>query len=146
MNFNPCSALWYISWLPEVKLLKFSVLPDDFCKEFEAEMTKCTSIHSPCAQTQAKRMMPNAEVITILICFHFNPFRNFKHYYKPSHTTVLSRLCQDVLLCISRTRVNNKPLVTKQFLKQNKNTPIYLLFQNKKRTFASAIRGVAQPG
>jgi hypothetical protein len=80
---------------------------------------------------ERKRMMSDAEVITRLICFHFNPFRNFKHYYKPSHTTVLSRLCQDVLLCISRTRVNNKPLVTKQFLKQNKNTPIYLLFQNK---------------
>lgn len=28
-----------------------------------------------------KRMMSDAEVITILICFHFNTFRNFKHYY-----------------------------------------------------------------
>lgn len=26
-------------------------------------------------------MMSNAEVITILICFHFNTYRNFKHYY-----------------------------------------------------------------
>ncbi|UKI26275.1 MAG: hypothetical protein L6U61_11750 [Bacteroidales bacterium] len=31
-----------------------------------------------------KRMMSDAEVITILICFHFNfiSYRNFKHYYK----------------------------------------------------------------
>ncbi len=26
-------------------------------------------------------MMSDAEVITILICFHFNSYRNFKHYY-----------------------------------------------------------------
>ena len=25
--------------------------------------------------------MSDAEVITILICFHFNSYRNFKHYY-----------------------------------------------------------------
>lgn len=29
-----------------------------------------------------KRMMSDAEVITILICFHFNSYRNFKHYYQ----------------------------------------------------------------
>ena len=28
-----------------------------------------------------KRMMSDAEVITILIRFHFNTCRNFKHYY-----------------------------------------------------------------
>lgn len=28
-----------------------------------------------------ERMMSDAEVITILICFHFNSYRNFKHYY-----------------------------------------------------------------
>lgn len=27
-------------------------------------------------------MMSDAEVITILICFHFNFYRNFKHYYQ----------------------------------------------------------------
>lgn len=26
-------------------------------------------------------MISDAEVITILICFHFNTYRNFKHYY-----------------------------------------------------------------
>ena len=31
-----------------------------------------------------KRMMSDAEVITILICFHFNSYRNFKHYYQTS--------------------------------------------------------------
>ena len=29
-----------------------------------------------------KRMMSDAEVITILICFHFNSYRNIKHYYQ----------------------------------------------------------------
>lgn len=27
-------------------------------------------------------MMSDAETITILICFHFNSYRNFKHYYQ----------------------------------------------------------------
>lgn len=30
----------------------------------------------------SKRMMSDAEVITNLICFHFNSYRNFKHYYQ----------------------------------------------------------------
>ena len=51
-------------------------------------------------------MMSDAEVITILICFHFNTYRNFKHYYLScvcgqwrhlfpagSRTAVLSRSC-----------------------------------------------------
>ena len=29
---------------------------------------------------RCKRKMSDAEVITILICFHFNSYRNFKHY------------------------------------------------------------------
>ncbi|MBR8723959.1 hypothetical protein IX296_000330 [Bacteroides pyogenes] len=36
------------------KVIEIFCIADDFCKEFEAEMTKCTSIHSRCAQTQAK--------------------------------------------------------------------------------------------
>ncbi len=33
------------------------------------------------SKRRRKRMMSDAEVITILICFYFNTYRNFKHYY-----------------------------------------------------------------
>lgn len=66
-------------------------------------------------------MMPDAEVITILICFHFNSFRNFKYYYKPSHTTVLSRLCQDVLLCNEEGEIINFVLTKANVDERNEN-------------------------
>lgn len=37
-------------------------------------------------------MMSDAEVITILICFHFNFYRNFKHYYLYCVRTVWKNL------------------------------------------------------
>lgn len=54
----------------------------DFCKEFNAEVEK-NSIKAPDGRKHRRRngMMSDAEVMTILICFHFNTFRNFKHYY-----------------------------------------------------------------
>ena len=57
-------------------------IADDFCKEFEVEMAKNSLPSSPSAsKRRRKRIMSDAEVITILICFHFNTYRNFKHYY-----------------------------------------------------------------
>lgn len=37
------------------------------------------TVYTP--KRRRKRMMSDAEVITILICFHFNSHRNIKHYY-----------------------------------------------------------------
>ena len=42
---------------------------------------KALSSSSDTPKRRRKRMMSDAEVITILICFHFNSYRNFKHYY-----------------------------------------------------------------
>ena len=36
-------------------------------------------------------MMSDAEVITTLICFHFNSYRNFKHYYLSCVRTVWNK-------------------------------------------------------
>lgn len=64
------------------KITEIFCIADDFCKEFEVEMAKHALSSSPEApKRRRKRMMSDAEVITILICFHFNTFRNFKHYY-----------------------------------------------------------------
>ena len=69
-----------ISWLLGINLVKFFVLQTIFAKEFEVEMSKTLSPTSKDAPIR-KRMMSDSEVITILICFHFNSYWNFKHYY-----------------------------------------------------------------
>ncbi|MCM1290668.1 MAG: hypothetical protein NC201_00290 [Prevotella sp.] len=66
----------------ESKVAEIFCIADDFCKEFEAEMAKnALSSISVAPKRCRKRMISDAEVITILICYHFNSFRNFKHYY-----------------------------------------------------------------
>ena len=68
--------------ITESKVTEIFCIADDFCKEFEVEMAKNVLPSSPSAsKRRRKRMMSDAEVITILICFHFNTYRNFKHYY-----------------------------------------------------------------
>ena len=65
------------------KVTEIFCIADDFCKEFDAEMAKNAVQSTPDApKRHRKRMMSDAEVITILICFHFNSYRNFKHYYQ----------------------------------------------------------------
>ena len=72
----------YCIMITESKVTEIFCIADDFCKEFEVEMAKNSLPSSPDApKRRRKRMMSDAEVITILICFHFNTYRNFKHYY-----------------------------------------------------------------
>ena len=64
------------------KVTEIFCIADDFCKEFEQEMAKqALPASQDCPKRRRKRMMSDAEVITVLICFHFNTYRNFKHYY-----------------------------------------------------------------
>lgn len=64
------------------KVTEIFCIADDFCKELEKEFAKKVLPDSDNApKRHRKRMMSDAEVITILICFHFNSYRNFKHYY-----------------------------------------------------------------
>ncbi len=58
----------------------FFCIADDFCKEGEMAKNALPST-TDTPKRKRKRMMSDAEVITILICFHFNSYRNFKHYY-----------------------------------------------------------------
>ena len=58
---------------------------DEFCKNLDAELTK--SLHLTPIDEGYKRMrnrkgqMSKSEIMTILLCYHFGSFRNFKHYY-----------------------------------------------------------------
>ena len=67
--------------ITESKVTEIFCVADDFCKEFEVEMKKNALSLDSKKKRDRKRAMSDAEVITILICFHFNTYRNFKPYY-----------------------------------------------------------------
>lgn len=69
--------------LDKCKVTEIFCIADDFCKEFE----KNNQFYALEPGTEGKKhrkrkgMMSDSEIITIMICFHYNTFRNFKHYY-----------------------------------------------------------------
>lgn len=64
------------------KITEVYCICDDFCKEFNQKIEE-TAIKAPTYRGCGKRkpQISDAEIITILIGFHTNTFRNFKHYY-----------------------------------------------------------------
>lgn len=63
---------------------KIFCIADDFCNEFDMEAKKGTGlIDSNDGKAHRNRFctMSDNEMTTILLCFHFGGFRNFKHYY-----------------------------------------------------------------
>ena len=68
------------------KVTEIYCIADDFCKEYHSELNKTSlSLSNPSADSpkhrKRKGRMSDAEMITILILFHSNTFRNFKHFY-----------------------------------------------------------------
>ena len=62
-------------------------IADDFCKEYELELNKkrtfafkSLSPNAPKTRNRKGRMS-DAEMITTLVLFNNNTFRNFKHFY-----------------------------------------------------------------
>jgi transposase len=53
---------------------------DDFCKKFEAQWQKSLLKHGGIRRFRAKSLCLS-EIMTILIAFHQNHYRNFKHFY-----------------------------------------------------------------
>ena len=94
------------------KVTEIYCIADDFCKEYNLELNKTSlslsnaSANSP-KHRKRKGRMSDAEMITILILFHSNTFRNFKHFYlfyvcrecpvlnKLTVHKLKKRLCQD---------------------------------------------------
>ena len=58
---------------------------DEFCKKFDAEFDKCplkTLPSSDCKRHRNRKgKMSESEIMTIIVCYHFGSFANFKHYY-----------------------------------------------------------------
>lgn len=68
--------------LTKDKISEIFCIEDDFYKEFDREIEKnALPATSGTSRRRRRRMMSDAEVITILICFHFNTYRNFRHCY-----------------------------------------------------------------
>ena len=64
------------------KITEIFCIADDFCKEFELEIDKIGLPNdAKCKHRRRKWRMSKSEIITIMICFHFNSYRNFQHYY-----------------------------------------------------------------
>jgi hypothetical protein len=64
------------------KITEIFCIADDFCKEFAEEVKKHQLQPTPEKKRRNRPCeMSDSEIMTILLCFHFGTFRNFKHYY-----------------------------------------------------------------
>lgn len=71
-----------MSILTSDKITQIFCIADDFCKELEGSALETTfSVNDGKKHRRRPCMMSESEIITILVCFHFGSFRNFKHYY-----------------------------------------------------------------
>jgi hypothetical protein len=71
-----------MSMLTPDKITAIFCIADDVCKEYAQEVKKHQTL--PCHGKKSRNRsceMSDSEIITILLCFHFGSFRNFKHYY-----------------------------------------------------------------
>lgn len=68
--------------LTKDKITEIFCIADDFCKEFNQEF-KNYQLKPTDGKKHRNRAcaMSESEIITILLCFHFGSFKNFKHYY-----------------------------------------------------------------
>ncbi|MDR3118336.1 MAG: IS982 family transposase, partial [Mediterranea sp.] len=64
------------------KITEIFCIADDFCKEFSLEVKK-HQLEGRIAERSYYRpsRMSESEIITILIYFHLEGYRNFKHFY-----------------------------------------------------------------
>ena len=60
------------------KITEIFCIIDEFCQEYDKEIARM-SICEPDGRKHRNRKwtMSRSEIMTILICFHFNTFRNF---------------------------------------------------------------------
>ena len=80
------------------KITEIFCIIDDFCQEYDKEIARM-SICEPDGRKHRNRKwtMSRSEIMTILIYFHFNTFRNFKHYYAgKTHLVVVEVLAARV--------------------------------------------------
>ena len=63
------------------KITQFYVELDDFCKEFEQELSKRPVIEGAVKSRRRAGNLSDAEMMSIYLLFHFGQFTNFKSFY-----------------------------------------------------------------
>ena len=88
------------------KVTGFFVEADDFCKEFEVEIRKnlIESEKPGCRMRKSQRS--DAEIMSILLLFHYSQFTNFKAFY-----THLTDLFPDLVFYQRLVALNKKVAV-----------------------------------
>ena len=67
---------------PESKVTEIYCMADDFCKEFTFQQEKYMIKDKKTNHRNNPNRISDAEIMVILILFHSDGFRSFKHYYK----------------------------------------------------------------
>ncbi len=64
------------------KVIEIFWIADDFCREYSIEVQK-QQLESKAGKKCRNRScnLSDSEIVTILVCFHFGTFHNFKYYY-----------------------------------------------------------------
>lgn len=68
--------------ITEDKVTEIFCMADDFCKFFDAQMRKYTIRDTGRRKYHRDSTMSKAEIMTIIIMFHFSGYRYLKHFYK----------------------------------------------------------------
>lgn len=71
-----------MSKLTTDKIIEIFCISDDFCKNFDREFKKHLLPSADGKKHRNRKSeMSDSEIITILICFHYGCFKDFKHFY-----------------------------------------------------------------
>ena len=71
-----------LAMISKDKVIEIFFIIDEFCKEFEEELSKQPVLASDGVRKRnRKASMSHSEIMTILLLYHFGTFRNFKHFY-----------------------------------------------------------------
>ena len=62
------------------KVIEIFCIMDEFCKNFASECAKNFLLEDK-EHRHRKGELSESEIMTILVCYHFGSFANFKHYY-----------------------------------------------------------------
>ena len=66
------------------KVTEIFCIIDEFCKNLDVELQKNLRLEAPAdgkRHRNRKCSLSDSEIMTILVCYHFGMFANFKHYY-----------------------------------------------------------------
>lgn len=68
--------------ITEDKVIEIFCIMDEFCNKFTSECSKNLLLADKAtAHRNRKGRLSDSEIMTILVCYHFGTFSNFKHYY-----------------------------------------------------------------